>query len=286
MKSRQLAIPPQEQVAKNHIFCYDGSLDNKDGTIYVDFTGKFPIRSVDGMTAIFILYDWTTNAILTTPVKDGKSDTTITVFETQIQYLTKRGFKPTLNIIDNVATKTIQTYLEANDIRIQLVEPHNHRVNAAERTIQTFKDHMLTGLSTCDAQFPSLLWDRIAPQAQDSLNMLRTSRAHPQLSAYHVLEGAHDFNRVPWAPPGTRATIFKPPETRTSWGPRAIHAWYIGPAPQHYRCYNFYLPTTGGTRTSGQATFYPQHCRTPLKTPMDVTRRITENLIQTIQKLR
>jgi hypothetical protein len=100
---------------------------------------------------------------------------------------------------------------------------------------------MIAGLSTCDENFPSLLWDRIVPQAQDSLNMLRTSRTHPQLSAYHVLEGAHDFNRIPWAPPGTRATIFNPPETRTSWGPRAINAWYIGPAPKHYRCY-----TTGG----------------------------------------
>jgi hypothetical protein len=64
--------PPQEQESMNHLFCYTGSLDNKDGTIYVDFTGKFPIRSLDGKTALFILYDWTSNAILATPVKDGK----------------------------------------------------------------------------------------------------------------------------------------------------------------------------------------------------------------------
>ena len=35
--------------------------------------------------------------------------------------------------------------------------------------------------------------------------MLQTSRVHPKISAYHCLEGIHDFNRVPWAPPGTRA---------------------------------------------------------------------------------
>jgi hypothetical protein len=238
--------PPHEKATKNHLFCYNGSINNKDGTIYVNFTGKFPIRSIDGMTSTFILYDWTTNAILATPVKDVKAETTIATFESHIQYPTKRGFKPTLNIIDNVATKTIQTYLEANGINIQLVEPHNHRVNAAERAIHTFKNQMIAGLSTCDDQFPSLLWDRIVPQAQESLNMLRTSRAHPQLLAYHVLEGSHDFNWVPWAPPGTRATIFNPAETRTSWGPRAIDAWYIRPAPKHYKCYNFYLPLTGG----------------------------------------
>jgi hypothetical protein len=277
--------PPREPTAKNHLFCYAGGINTKDGTIYVDFTGKFPIRSIDGMTALFILYDWTTNAILATPVKDGKDETTIATFEANIQYLTKRGFKPVLNIIDNVASKTIQTYLADNAIKIQLVEPHNHRVNAAERAIQTFKNHMIAGLSTCDEQFPSLLWDRIVTQAQDSLNMLRTSRVHPQLSAYQILEGAHDFNRVPWAPPGTRATIFNPPETRTSWGPRAIDAWYIGPAKQHYRCYSFYLPSTGGTRTSGQATFYPQHCAVPIETRMDETRRIAEQLVQAVKRL-
>jgi hypothetical protein len=53
--------------------------------------------------------------------------------------------------------------------------------------------------------------------------MLRTSRAHPQLLAYHVLEGAHDFNRVPWAPPGTRATIFNPPETRLTHRKQGHH---------------------------------------------------------------
>ena len=144
-------------------------------------------------------------------------------------------------------------------MNIQLVEPHNHRVDAAERAIQTFKNHLISGLSTCDASFPSLLWNKIVPQAQDSLNMLLTSRVHPKLSVYSVLEVIHDFNRHPWDPPGTRATMFNPPETRTSFGPRAIDAWYIGPAPQHCPCYNFFLPSTGGIRTSGKATFYPQH---------------------------
>ena len=44
-------------------------LNTKDWTVYVDFTGKLPIRSMDGMVALFIIYDWKTNAILATPVK-------------------------------------------------------------------------------------------------------------------------------------------------------------------------------------------------------------------------
>ena len=169
-------------------------MNTKDGTIYVDFTGKFTIISMDGMVAIFIVYNWTMNAILATPVKNMAEEKIVGCFKQKITYLTKRGFKAILNIIDNVASKAVQVYLEAENVNIQLVEPHNHRVNAAERLIQTFKNHLSAGLSTCNASLPSLLWNKIVPQAQDSLNMLRTSRVHPKLSAYSVLEGIHDFN--------------------------------------------------------------------------------------------
>ena len=54
--------------------------------------------------------------------------------------------------------------------------------------------------------------------------MLRTSRVHPKLSTDHVLEGVHDFNRNPWAPPATRATVLNPPESRYAWDQRAIDA--------------------------------------------------------------
>ena len=195
-----------------------------------------------GMVAIFIVYDWTTNSILATPVKNMAEKTIVSCFKQKIKYLTQRGFKLILNIIYNVASKAVQAYLEAENINIKLVDPHNHRVNAAERVIQIFKNYLIAGFSTYDANFPSLLWNKIVPQAQDSLNMLRTSRLHPQLSEYSVFKGINEFNRHPWAPPGTRATIFNPPETRKSFGPRGIDAWYIGPAPQHYCCYNFFLP--------------------------------------------
>jgi hypothetical protein len=127
--------PPLEREEHNQLFCYSGLIDPKNDTEYTDFTGEFPLRSINGMTSIFILYDWTSNAILATPVTDVKDTFIVEAFRTNIVYLTKWGFKPSFNIIDNVASKTVQTYLEDNDITIQLVEPHNHRVNAAEQAI-------------------------------------------------------------------------------------------------------------------------------------------------------
>ena len=161
-----------------------------------------------------------------------KNETTVEAFKTNIEYLKKRNFKPVFNIVDNVATKAVKSYLEDKGIKMQLVEPHNHRSNTAERAIQTFNNHTIAGLCTCNEDFPSVLWCKLIKQAQDTLNMLRTSRVHPKISAYHMLEGPHDFNRVPFAPPGTHATILNPPETRTSWGPRAMDAWYLSPTSE------------------------------------------------------
>ena len=62
-----------EKETQNQIFVYHAILEPKAGTIYVDYTGNFPILSMEGNTAIFILYDWTSNAILATLVKKLKT---------------------------------------------------------------------------------------------------------------------------------------------------------------------------------------------------------------------
>jgi hypothetical protein len=89
--------------------------------------------------------------------------------------------------MDNQATKHIEIILNKNKCKLQLVEPHNHRVNAAERAIQTFKDAFIAALATTDSNFPLQLWDRLTPQVQDMLNMMRTSRINPAISANEAL---------------------------------------------------------------------------------------------------
>ncbi len=42
--------------------------------------------------------------------------------------------------MDNEATKVIKAYLTPQQVSLQLVEPHNHCVNVAERAIQKFKN--------------------------------------------------------------------------------------------------------------------------------------------------
>jgi len=94
-----------------------------------------------------------------------------------------KGYKPKINVMDNQATKYIKKFLINKECSLQLVEPHNHRVNALERAIQTFKDTFIAALATTDRDFPLQLWDRLAPQVQDTLNLIHASRINPNTHA-------------------------------------------------------------------------------------------------------
>ena len=135
--------PHVEREKMNQIFTSISMVYKKYVTIYVYNTGNFPIRSKDGYIAIFILYDWTKNAILATPIKDNKDKTMINAFQTHIKYITRRGFKPCFDIIVNMAPKPIKVYLKEEITRTILVEANNHQVNAADSAIQTFKNHSI-----------------------------------------------------------------------------------------------------------------------------------------------
>ena len=52
--------------------------------MYFDYTGKFPIRSRDGNTEIFAPYNWSSNAIIKTPVKDLTYTSSIATFKENI----------------------------------------------------------------------------------------------------------------------------------------------------------------------------------------------------------
>ena len=118
--------------------------------------------------------------------------------------------------------------------------------------------------------------------------MLQTSRVHLKLSAYHVLEGVDDFNKNPWAPPATRATILNPPNLRASWDQRALlDAWYVGPAWDHYRALMFYVPSTGGMQISSSSQLYPEHCKVPRKTVIATIGKAckcTDEIIRTLSR--
>jgi hypothetical protein len=86
------------------------------------------------------MYHYETNAILATPIPGLNSSSILAAYKKIFEYLEEKGYKPKLNVMDNQATKVIKAYLTPQQVSLQLMEPHNHRVNAAKRAIQTFKN--------------------------------------------------------------------------------------------------------------------------------------------------
>jgi hypothetical protein len=65
--------------------------------------------------------------------------------------------------INNSLSAALTIFFIANDVAYQLVPPHCHRRNAAERAIRTFKEHFVAGLSSVYPTFPLHLWERLLP---------------------------------------------------------------------------------------------------------------------------
>ena len=265
--------PPQEMCAAEEaeLFCFAALADAKEGVIYTDLPCPFPIESFRQMRYIFVCYAYQPNAIMVRPMKSRSATCMVEAYKSVYDYLSDRGFKPKLNVMDNECSKVVKSYIKSQQVTLQLAEPDNHRANAAERAIKTFKNHFIAGLATVDPAFPMQLWCHLLEQAELTLNLLRTSRHDPSKSAYASLNTAFDWNRTPLAPPGTKALVYEAPVSRTSWAPHAVDGWYIGPAMDHYRCGLFYIESTRGIRIANATKLFPAHCNVPTITDLDKT---------------
>jgi hypothetical protein len=77
--------------------------------------------------------------------------------------------------MDNEVSAALNSYVTENDMTYQLVPPHCHRSNTAERAIRTFKEHFVAGLSSVDPDFQMHLCDRLMPQAEITLEFEENS---------------------------------------------------------------------------------------------------------------
>jgi hypothetical protein len=249
-------------------FIYSAVMDTNQ--IYTDLTGRFPTTSLSGNKYILILYDYDSNSVLSAPTKNRGDKDMVHAFDLLIQSLIIRGLKPHLQRLDNDASLALRNYLTKQGISYQLAPPHIYRRNNAERAIQSFKNHFIAGLCYVDPTFPLKLWHKLLPQATITLNLLQKSRINPCMSAYAQLNGHFDFNITPLAPPGTRVIAHEKPDQRASWDPHGVDGYYLGPALDHYRCYQVRVTKTKGARIVDTVEFFPSKLAMPNTSSKDL----------------
>jgi hypothetical protein len=108
------------------------------GQLYTDLTGKFSVRSSKGNSYVMVCYIYDCNYVKVVPMKSRSASEWVMVYEHIHQERTAKGFKPKLQTLDNEASVALKHFFTANDVEYQLVPPHCHRRNAAERAIRTF----------------------------------------------------------------------------------------------------------------------------------------------------
>jgi hypothetical protein len=104
---------------------------------------------------------------------------------------------------------------------------------------------------------------QLLPQAEMTLNLLQTSRQHPQLSAATHFHRMVDYNKTHFAPPGCKIIAHEKPAKRLTWAPHGQHGYYLGPAMHHYRCQNVYISATASERMVDTLEFLPHNSPMP-----------------------
>ena len=254
------------------------------GRAFSDQTGKFVCTSSSGNKYIFILYDYDSNSIHAQAIPSRTKGSLKKAYKTIVDDLTRRGFKPCLQTLDNEISDIMKEYMTDEDIAFQLTPVGLHRRNLAERAIQTFKAHFIAGLCSTHPDFPLVLWDKLLAQCLLTLNLLRTSRVNPQLSAYAQLYGFFDYTKTPLVPPGMKCIVHEDSQKRGTYAPHGLDAWYIGPALNHYRCHRVWVTSTCSERITDSVTWLPHGISVPTTSPTDLIIAATNDLTTAIAK--
>ena len=239
-------------------------------TIFSDQTGQFPKQSKRGNKYLMVMVEIDSNAILVEPMKSRKDAEMIRAYDVLVQRLNRANIHPHKHILDNELSANMKQHIETkHKFNVELVPPGNHRRNAAEVAIRNFKAHFLSVLAGTAESFPMHLWDRLLPQTEITLNLLRQSNATPTVSAYAHLSGPFDYNKMPLAPMGCEVQVLEKPDKRGTWAYHSVDGWYLNTSPDHYRVHNCHIKSTQSERLTDTIQFKHKHITNPTLTHHD-----------------
>ena len=255
-------------------------------TIFSDQTGQLPKRSQRGYKYIMVMVEIDSNAILVEPMKSRKDEEMIRAYNALLERLRRAGSTPRKHVLDNEVSDNMKYHIQVTcQLQMELVPPGCHRRNAAEVAIRNFKTHFLSVLAGVAEDFPENLWDRLLPQTEITLNLLRQSNATPTVSAYAHLSGPFDYNKMPLAPMGCATQVHEKADKRGTWQYHSVDGWYLNTSPDHYRTHVCHIKATKKERLTDTVTFQHKRITNPTVTHADKVMHAIHQVINEIRKL-
>jgi hypothetical protein len=279
------AIKPRPQVPTNLVRTRVVPMELLRHRNHTDLTGSFPVRSKRGSEYIMLMFSEDTNYIHVEPMSSRHGEEHVRAYSAGIEFFSTHGnFAPRFERFDNEANAQVKNFCAKKGIDVQLVPPGMHRTNKAERAIRTFKNHFIAILASLPLSFPLVAWDELLPQAELTLNLLRPSHLNPTMSAREQLFGPYDYNRAPIAPPGTPVVTHVKPAARGTWASHGEDGFYVGPSPEHYRCFRVWVTRTQAIRTTDTLSWHPVDAPFPGSQSTDHLTLAIQHLTDTIQR--
>jgi hypothetical protein len=90
------------------------------------------------------------NKILVELMKNRTVGKMIQAYQTLIDHLRTVSIFPKLPILDNDCSAEFKATINLNEMKFQLVPPHDYCCNLAKKAIQTLKDHIVSILCGTD----------------------------------------------------------------------------------------------------------------------------------------
>jgi hypothetical protein len=194
-----IGFQPKPGVKQKDI--YLTAFDATKNSMFSDQTGKFPITSARGYRYIMVAVELDGNYIDCELIQSRTAKSLITAYQAIFHRWTSTGvICPNWLILNNEAPEELKQAIRNNKCRVELTPTDQHRRNAAERAIQTFKGHFISVLAGAADGFPINQWDELLPQTILTLNLLRQSNVAPHISAYAYHHRSFDYNQMPIAP--------------------------------------------------------------------------------------
>ena len=129
------------------------------------------------------MYDFDFNSILGKPIKSRSASELVRGFEMCYEELQKANITPILHRLDNEISDELIEAINAKQLKHQIVTAYDHRQNQAERSIQTYKNYLISNLHGTDREFPAYLWCQLLEQIELQVNLIRPSRINQNRSA-------------------------------------------------------------------------------------------------------
>ena len=233
-------------------------------TMFSDQTGQFPTRSQRGNKYIMVMVEIDSNAILVEPMKSRKDEEMIPAYDALLLQLERAGIVPKKQVLDNKVSENMQNHIhDMCKFDMELVLPGCHQRNAAEVAIRNFKAHFLGILAGVADNFPPSLWDRLHPQTEITINLIRQSNATPNVLAYAHLSGPLDYNKMPLSTMGYEAQVHEKTNKRGTWAYHSVDGWYLFTSPEHYRTHNCHIKHIKSEQLSNTVQFEHKRITNP-----------------------